>query len=110
MEYVFSTIVLLGAIFCIIFWFDGLRANEKALASARHACERMACQLLDDMVFLQSYSFQSIFKGRGLLRRYTFDYCDDAGEKQSSYLILQGQTVMEIGFFDVPNKVVLLYP
>lgn len=106
MEYLGSLIMLIGILLLVWFWFDSLKAGDKAVQSAKNACSRMKIQLLDETVMLKGIGIRSFFYGLGFWRRYEFEFNDGTHARQQSYLILQGKTVIEVGFFNVPDKVV----
>ncbi len=106
MDYMISIFILIGLALIVGFWLDSLKTREKALESAGHACERLHVQLLDETVTLKKLRFLPLFSGKGCLRHYTFEYSDGTEARLSSYLILQGKTVIEVGFFNTKNKVV----
>lgn len=106
MEYSGSLMMLIGMLLLVWFWFDSIKAGDKAVQSAKNACSRMSIQLLDETVMLKGIGVRTFFRGLGFWRRYEFEYNDGTNLRQKSYLILQGKTVIEVGFFNVPDKVV----
>lgn len=98
--------MLIGILLIIWFWLDSMKAGDKAVESAKNACGRMNIQLLDETVMLKGIGIRSFVRGLGFTRRYEFEYNDGTHARQKSYLVLQGKTVIEVGFFNKPDKVV----
>lgn len=103
----FSTIIILLLLLLLMwYWQDALKVQEKAVESAKNACDRMNIQLLDDTVMLKKMSLFSLFRKGNIKRMYLFEYTLRDGKRHHSHIILQGKTVLEIGLFVGENRVI----
>jgi hypothetical protein len=60
-----------------LYWYDSLRARERALAAGRAACDREQVQFLDETVALSALRVGRDGEGRLRLRRfYAFEFSD----------------------------------
>lgn len=68
---------LLGMALVLVFFFDNLRARERATVLSRQACDQMGLQFLDETVALVRLGIR--FGEQGLIWRrvYQFEYADD---------------------------------
>lgn len=73
------------------FWWDTLRARERAVSLARHACQRADVQLLDETVSVKKLS---VARGRsGTLqfqRYYEFSFSMTGGDRRGGTVVLLG--------------------
>lgn len=66
---------LLGlAALLLWFWFDSMRARERAVLNAKALCEREGLQFLDDTVALRRLTVGWGMRGPHLRRVYRFEY------------------------------------
>ena len=73
------------------FWFDSLRARERAVALGREACERDRLQFLDETVLCTRTRPARDADGRVRLRRmYRFEFSDDGVNRRTGHLVLLG--------------------
>ncbi|CAK0769450.1 DUF3301 domain-containing protein [Gammaproteobacteria bacterium] len=68
---------LLGMAVLAWFFFDSLRARERATALSRQACDQAGVQFLDETVALDRIAIRRGVQGLVWWRRYRFEYCDD---------------------------------
>ena len=60
-----------------VYWYDSMRARERAIAAGRAACERERVQFLDETVALSALRLGRDQAGRLRLRRfYAFEFSD----------------------------------
>jgi hypothetical protein len=75
-------------------WYDSMRARERALAAAGAACERDRLQFLDDTVECVRTRFVRDEEGRLVLRRsYRFEFSDDGNNRRAGSVVILGRTV-----------------
>jgi Protein of unknown function (DUF3301) len=73
------------------FWYDSLRARERAVGLGRQACERERLQFLDETVLCTRTRPARSADGRVRLRRmYRFEFSDDGMNRRSGQLVLLG--------------------
>jgi len=73
------------------FWYDSLRARERAVGLGREACERDSLQFLDETVLCTRTRPARGADGRVRLRRmYRFEFSDDGMNRRSGQLVLLG--------------------
>lgn len=101
-----SALLLICALLVIWFWFDSIKVRDKAVSAAKNTCERLGLQLLDETVQLRNLRFVTMFRGKGITRDYRFQYDRGRNKPESSHIVLEGKTVLSIGLYDSPNKVV----
>ncbi len=91
-------LLLLGA--ACWFWYDSMRARERAAETGRSACARAGLQFLDDTVALET-----IWPGRDSLgrlrwrRRYAFEFSDplvDAGDNRRDGVVIMLSDKVEL--------------
>jgi len=75
------------------FWWDTMRARERAISLARQACERAGVQLLDETVSVKKLG---VARGRsGTLqfqRFYEFNFSMTGGDRRGGTVVLLGLT------------------
>ena len=73
------------------FWYDSLRARERAVGLGRAACERDRLQFLDETVLCTRTRPARGADGRVRLRRmYQFEFSDDGVNRRTGHLVLLG--------------------
>ncbi len=73
------------------FWYDSLRARERAVGLGRQACERERLQFLDETVLCTRTRPARSADGRVRLRRmYRFEFSDDGMNRRAGHLVLLG--------------------
>lgn len=86
-----EALVLGGAAAAGWFWFDSMRARERAVALGRAACEREGLQFLDETVLCTRTRPARDADGRVRLRRvYRFEFSDDGRNRRGGSLVLLG--------------------
>lgn len=79
------------------YWYDGTVVKEKAVVSARRACERHSQQLLDETVVMARVRPQRDRSGRvRLLRHYRFEFSGDGEMRHGGEIVLLGQRVIAL--------------
>jgi len=78
------------------FWLDSLRARELATGIARAACTQRGLQFLDHTVALHHLRVRRTPQGLRWRRVYRFDFSEEGVGRQTGYLVLIGQHLMEI--------------
>ena len=92
-----SILFLLFLALIVWFWFDSVRAKEKAMMSSAHACEEIQAQFLDQTASLKSIKFSRDKRGRMVFQRiYNFDFSHDREERLQGRVIMRGLQVQEI--------------
>ena len=75
-------------------WYDSMRARERALVVAGAACGRDGLQLLDETVECVSTRPARDEYGRFVLRRtYRFEFSDDGNNRRAGTLVILGTAV-----------------
>lgn len=73
------------------FWYDSLRARERAVLAGRGACEREGLQFLDDTVLCTRTRPTRDAEGRVTLRRvYSFEFSDDGRRRRGGSIVIIG--------------------
>ena len=90
-----SEILALGLLgFIAWFWFDSLRARERATVTGRKLCERERVQLLDETVALGKLWLGRDQSGRlQICRIYLFDYVGEDEERRQGLVVTIGASV-----------------
>ncbi len=83
----------IGALIGLIaWWVSSVRARERAVDLARRFCSLNEWQLLDQTVSLKSAWPCQTSNGWRLLRRYSFEFSQDGGNRHRAILkMLDGQ-------------------
>ena len=77
------------------FWFDGIKARDRAYDAARHACATEQLQFLDDSVSRASLKLERDEMGRLQLRRvYYFEYSDTGNNRRPGSVVMLGQRIL----------------
>ena len=75
-------------------WYDSMRARERALAIAGAACARDGLQFLDDTVECVKTRPARDGDGRLVLRRnYRFEFSDDGNNRRAGGVVILGAAV-----------------
>ena len=83
------------------FWFDSLRAHERALQVCGEWCERYGVQLLDQTVAIERLRLRRNPRGQmSLLRHYRFDFSCAGNDRAQGVLLLLGDTPI---LFELPG-------
>ena len=78
----------------VVFWMDGMRVRELAIAAAKAACKRDSMQFLDDTVSLASFRFARNDYGRLKARRvYQFEFSDTGDNRLEGSVEMLGKRV-----------------
>lgn len=86
-----EALVLVGAAAAGWFWYDSMRARERAVGLGRSACERDGLQFLDETVLCTRTRPARDADGRVRLRRcYKFEFSDDGMHRRSGSMVLLG--------------------
>ncbi len=86
-----EVLLLVGAAAAGWFWYDSMRARERALRAGRSACERDGLQFLDETVLCTRTRPARDSDGRVRLRRcYRFEFSDDGVRRRSGSMVLLG--------------------
>ena len=79
------------------FWFDSVRAKEKAMLSSARACEEIQAQFLDQTASLKSIKLSRNKQGRVIFQRvYNFDFSYDREKRHQGQVTMNGLIVQEI--------------
>jgi hypothetical protein len=90
--------LLAGMLALAWFWFDSLRARERANATAIETCRSTGASLLDGTVAFRRIEPVRGYGGTVQLRRtYVFDYTRDGVTRQQGFVVLTGQVVDSVG-------------
>ena len=92
-----SEILALGLlVFIAWFWFDSLRARERATRSGRKLCRNEQVQLLDETVALGRIWLGRDTSGRmQICRIYLFDYIGEDEERRQGMVATVGTSVTD---------------
>jgi hypothetical protein len=75
-------------------WYDSMRARERAVAVAVAACRRDSLQFLDDTVECVTTRPTRTEEGRFALRRtYRFEFSDNGNNRRAGSIVILGATV-----------------
>ena len=86
-----ETIALAGIAAAGWFWYDSMRARERAVRAGRGVCEREGLQFLDDTVLCTRTRPTRDAAGRVTLRRvYTFEFSDDGQRRRAGSIVVVG--------------------
>lgn len=88
-------LVVLGAI--PVYWFDAMRAKERARARGRDACSRSGLIFLDDTVVLTKTRLRRDREGKlRIYREYRFEFTSDGTCRYRGEIILMGRNVQHV--------------
>src|SRR5215470_12436435 len=86
-----EALVVLAAAAAGWFWYDSMRARERAVEVGRAACERDGLQFLDETVLCTRTRPTRDADGRVRLRRmYRFEFSDDGVRRCAGSMVLLG--------------------
>jgi len=78
-------------------WYDSMRARERALAIAGAACARDGLQFLDETVECVATRPARDDDGRLALRRtYRFEFSDDGNNRRAGVVVILGTAVESV--------------
>ena len=73
------------------FWYDSMRARERAVHAGRAACDREGLQFLDETVLCTRTRPTRDADGRVTLRRvYAFEFSDDGRCRRGGRIVMVG--------------------
>jgi hypothetical protein len=87
---------LLGLALLAWFFFDSLRARERATALCHQACDRAGVQFLDETVALARLGVRRSSPGLVWRRMYRFEYSDDGARRGGGWIILRGMELEDL--------------
>ncbi|MCK5809586.1 MAG: DUF3301 domain-containing protein [Cocleimonas sp.] len=103
-----SILVLLFLAFLVWFWFDSVRAKEKAMVASAHACQQIQAQFLDQTASLKSIKLSRSKQGRTILERtYNFDFSQNREERYQGRVVIRGLVIEEI-YLDMDEGTTIL--
>ncbi|HJR12168.1 MAG TPA: DUF3301 domain-containing protein [Rhodanobacteraceae bacterium] len=77
-----------------MWWYHALRLRERAIAHARHLCERRGLQLLDDSVALHRLRMNWRHGSLHVTREYRFDTSFGGNDRRAASLTLLGDRIV----------------
>jgi Protein of unknown function (DUF3301) len=85
-------LVLLACGLLAWFWYDTMRARERAIRIGKRRCEQEGLQLLDETVALASLRLRRDAYGRiAVLRVYEFEFSDTGDNRRGGRVTLLGE-------------------
>lgn len=99
MELSWTLLFLLAGMLALAwFWYDSLRARERANTVAVETCQSTGASLLDGTVSFRRLEPVRGYGGSMQLRRtYVFDYTRDGVTRQQGFVVLTGHSVDSVG-------------
>lgn len=89
--------VLLGFAALAWFWFDSMKARERALEAGPRACARSGLQFLDQTVECLSTWPKRNEEGQLVLRRiYRFEFTDNGESRRTGTIVMMGGEVVSL--------------
>lgn len=85
---------LLSITAIVMWWYHALRLRERAIAHARHLCERHALQLLDDSVALHRLRMNWRHGSLHVTREYRFDTSLGGNDRRAASITLLGDRIV----------------
>ena len=77
-----------------MWWYHALRLRERAIAHARHLCERHGLQLLDDSVALHRLRMNWRHRSLHVTREYRFDTSLGGNDRRAASITLLGDRIV----------------
>lgn len=77
-----------------VWWYHALRLRERAIAHARHLCERHGLQLLDDSVALHRLRMNWRRGRLHVIREYRFDTSLGGHDRRAASITLLGDRIV----------------
>ena len=77
-----------------VWWYHALRRRERAIAHARHLCERHGLQLLDDSVALHRLRMNWRHGKLHVMREYRFDTSLGGNDRRAASITLLGDRIV----------------
>ena len=79
------------------YWLDAMRTKEIAIQACRNACQNVQVELLDETVALSGVHVRRDRDGAiRLLRKYSFEFTNDAAYRYSGEISLLGKRVLQV--------------
>lgn len=79
------------------FWFDSLRARERAVAAGRAACGRYGLQFLDETVaFVRIHPARDDEGRLRLQRTYSFEFSDTGNNRRQGVIVTLGGHLADV--------------
>ncbi|MDX1606513.1 MAG: DUF3301 domain-containing protein [Candidatus Competibacterales bacterium] len=78
------------------FWYDALKARERAREASLRACRRDGVQLLDDTVMLDRLWLRRELGRLRLERRYVFEFTPDGARREQGLVVMLGDQVQVV--------------
>ena len=93
-----STIpALLLLVVLVIAWQLSMKIHDRAVHTARSACQSRGVQFLDGTAALRSTRLSfSLDSGPGVHRTYTFDYSENGFERHTGCVIMRNRQVESV--------------
>ena len=91
------------------FWFDSLKARERAIEEARTACIAESLQLLDETVGIHRLALRRDDNGRlGLTRTYHFEFSTTGNDRASGAIVMRGDQVLltHLDVAELPTRLI----
>lgn len=86
-------------------WYDSMRARERALVAAGAACGRDRLQFLDETVECVNTRPARDDDGRFVLRRtYRFEFSDDGNNRRAGTVVILGAAVESLHLEQFPVR------
>ncbi len=79
------------------FWYDSMRARERAVGGARQLCAEQGLQFLDDTVALRRLSVSLDHRGPHWHRTYRFEYTTDGTDRHTGCIFVHGADPVRAG-------------
>lgn len=103
-----SLLILFILSFLAWFWFDSVRAKEKAMLASAAACQEIQAQFLDQTASLKNLKLSRNRNGRMVFERiYNFDFSLDRQQRYQGRIIMAGLDVKQI-HLDSPEGTTIL--
>ena len=92
-----ETLAIVAIALAAFFWFDSLRARERAVRAGRDACKRYELQFLDETVSFARLRLARDEDGRlKLARTYTFEFTETGNTRRLGAIVMLGQDLRDI--------------
>ena len=76
------------------YWYDSMRARERAVALGQGACERERLQFLDETVeCIRAWPARDEEERLMLRRTYRFEFSDDGNNRRAGRIVMLGAQV-----------------
>ena len=91
------------------FWFDSLKARERAIEEARTACFTENLQLLDETVGIHRLALRRDDDGRlGLTRTYHFEFSTTGNDRANGAIVMRADQVLltHLDVAELPTRLI----